>query len=147
MPPTHTPETDLRLFFHPRTIAVIGATDDKRKPGYALLMKVKARAERDGARVYGVNPRLNDIDGIACFPTLADVPGEIDVAVIMIGDAEQGLRDVVAKAGRFAIIFTAGFREVGVYRRHARLDGEWRDCVIVEKLLGEARDHAENDAI
>jgi phosphinothricin acetyltransferase len=32
----------------------------------------------------------------------------------------------------------AGFREVGVYRRHAKLDGEWRDCVVVEKLLGEA---------
>jgi phosphinothricin acetyltransferase len=31
-----------------------------------------------------------------------------------------------------------GFREVGVYRRHGRLDGEWRDCVIVEKLLGPA---------
>jgi L-amino acid N-acyltransferase YncA len=31
-----------------------------------------------------------------------------------------------------------GFREVGVYRRHARLDGEWRDVVIVERLLGEA---------
>jgi len=107
------PETDLRLFFHPRTIAVIGATDDKRKPGYALLMKVKARAERDGATVYGVNPRLNDIDGIPCFPALGDVPGEIDVAVIMIGDAEQGLRDVVAKGARFAIIFTAGFREIG----------------------------------
>ncbi|MPY89016.1 MAG: GNAT family N-acetyltransferase [Luteitalea sp.] len=34
---------------------------------------------------------------------------------------------------------TLGFREVGVYRRHARLDGAWRDTVIVEKLLGEAR--------
>ncbi|MCC6178971.1 MAG: N-acetyltransferase [Chloroflexi bacterium] len=32
----------------------------------------------------------------------------------------------------------AGFREVGVYYRHGKLDGEWRDCVIVEKLLGEA---------
>ncbi len=32
-----------------------------------------------------------------------------------------------------------GFREVGVYRRHGQLDGEWRDCVIVERLLGEAR--------
>jgi L-amino acid N-acyltransferase YncA len=31
-----------------------------------------------------------------------------------------------------------GFREVGVYRRHARLDGEWRDVVIVERLLGAA---------
>jgi L-amino acid N-acyltransferase YncA len=33
-----------------------------------------------------------------------------------------------------------GFREVGTYRRHARLDGAWRDVVIVERLLGEARD-------
>ena len=33
-----------------------------------------------------------------------------------------------------------GFREVGIYRRHARLDGEWRDVVIVERLLGAARD-------
>ncbi|MCC6174038.1 MAG: N-acetyltransferase [Chloroflexi bacterium] len=32
----------------------------------------------------------------------------------------------------------AGFREIGVYHRHGKLDGEWRDCVIVEKLLGEA---------
>ena len=32
----------------------------------------------------------------------------------------------------------AGFRVVGVYRRHGRLAGEWRDCVIVERLLGEA---------
>jgi L-amino acid N-acyltransferase YncA len=32
----------------------------------------------------------------------------------------------------------AGFEEVGVQRRHGRLDGEWRDCVLVERLLGEA---------
>jgi len=31
-----------------------------------------------------------------------------------------------------------GFRTVGIYRRHAKLDGEWRDCVVVERLLGEA---------
>ena len=34
----------------------------------------------------------------------------------------------------------AGFRVVGVYRRHGTLDGVWRDCVIVEKLLGPALD-------
>lgn len=31
-----------------------------------------------------------------------------------------------------------GFRDVGIYRRHARLDGEWRDVVVVERRLGEA---------
>jgi L-amino acid N-acyltransferase YncA len=31
-----------------------------------------------------------------------------------------------------------GFRHVGTYRRHGMLDGQWRDCVIVERLLGDA---------
>jgi L-amino acid N-acyltransferase YncA len=35
-----------------------------------------------------------------------------------------------------ALCRALGFREVGTYRRHAQLDGEWRDCVIVELLLG-----------
>jgi phosphinothricin acetyltransferase len=39
-----------------------------------------------------------------------------------------------------ALCRSLGFREVGTYRRHGKLDGEWRDCVIVERLLGEAAD-------
>jgi phosphinothricin acetyltransferase len=37
-----------------------------------------------------------------------------------------------------ALLTAVGFREVGVYRRHGRLDGEWRDVVIVERLIGDA---------
>jgi phosphinothricin acetyltransferase len=37
-----------------------------------------------------------------------------------------------------ALCRSLGFREVGTYRRHAQLDGEWKDCVIVEVLLGPA---------
>ena len=37
-----------------------------------------------------------------------------------------------------ALCRSLGFREVGVYRRHGKLDGQWRDVVIVERLLGEA---------
>jgi len=32
----------------------------------------------------------------------------------------------------------AGFEEIGIQRRHGRLDGEWKDCVLVERLLGDA---------
>jgi phosphinothricin acetyltransferase len=39
-----------------------------------------------------------------------------------------------------ALAYRHGFREVGVHRRHARLDGEWRDVVVVEVLIGEAAD-------
>jgi phosphinothricin acetyltransferase len=39
-----------------------------------------------------------------------------------------------------ALARASGFREVGVERRHGRIDGQWRDCVPVERLLGEAAD-------
>jgi phosphinothricin acetyltransferase len=44
--------------------------------------------------------------------------------------AENGASRAVHRA--------AGFTEVGIQRRHGRLDGEWRDCVLVERLVGEA---------
>src|SRR5437588_3258376 len=93
--------TDLDLFFHPRTIALIGATDDKRKAGYALFRKIVDRSEREGTKVYPVNPRIEEIDGIKSYPSLAEVPDDVDVAVVMIGDAEKGVRDAVEKAARF----------------------------------------------
>jgi phosphinothricin acetyltransferase len=39
-----------------------------------------------------------------------------------------------------------GFREVGIYERHGKLDGQWRDCVIVERLLGEAAAEPKDDS-
>jgi L-amino acid N-acyltransferase YncA len=41
-------------------------------------------------------------------------------------------------AASLALMARMGFRVVGTYLRHGRLDGQWRDCVIVERLLGEA---------
>ncbi|HEY3522128.1 MAG TPA: arsinothricin resistance N-acetyltransferase ArsN1 family A [Candidatus Limnocylindrales bacterium] len=47
-------------------------------------------------------------------------------------------RVFIENEGSRKLLRSVGFREVGTYRRHARLDGQWRDCVIVERLLGEA---------
>ncbi len=43
-----------------------------------------------------------------------------------------------SNAASRAVHRAAGFDEVGIQRRHGRLDGEWRDCVLVERLLGDA---------
>ena len=43
-----------------------------------------------------------------------------------------------SNAASRALAHSAGFREVGVYERHGRLDGEWQDLLVVERLLGEA---------
>jgi phosphinothricin acetyltransferase len=48
-------------------------------------------------------------------------------------------RVLVENRASRALMRKTGFREVGIYRRHAQLDGQWRDVVIVEKLLGEAQ--------
>jgi L-amino acid N-acyltransferase YncA len=47
-------------------------------------------------------------------------------------------RIFTSNAASLAVHRAAGFEEVGVQRRHGRLDGEWRDCVLVERLLGDA---------
>jgi L-amino acid N-acyltransferase YncA len=49
-------------------------------------------------------------------------------------------RIFTSNAASRAVHRAAGFVEVGVQRRHGRLDGEWKDCVLVERLLGEAVD-------
>jgi L-amino acid N-acyltransferase YncA len=43
-----------------------------------------------------------------------------------------------SNAGSIALARSCGFREVGVHLRHGRLDGDWRDVLVVERLLGEA---------
>jgi phosphinothricin acetyltransferase len=55
--------------------------------------------------------------------------------------AERGFWKLVSRifpenVASLALHERAGFRVVGVYRRHGKLEGAWRDCVIVEKLLG-----------
>ena len=55
--------------------------------------------------------------------------------------AERGFWKIVSRifpenVASLALHERCGFREVGVYKRHGQLDGEWRDCVIVERLLG-----------
>jgi L-amino acid N-acyltransferase YncA len=51
-------------------------------------------------------------------------------------------RVFTTNAASRAVHRAAGFEEVGIKRRHGRLDGEWKDCVLVERLLGEAADGA-----
>ncbi len=47
-------------------------------------------------------------------------------------------RIFVENAASRGLMRSLGFREVGIYERHGRLDGQWRDCVIVERLLAAA---------
>lgn len=69
--------------------------------------------------------------------------GLIALDALCAACTERGFWKLVSRifpenAASLALHERAGFRVVGVYQRHGKLDGEWRDCVIVEKLLGDA---------
>jgi L-amino acid N-acyltransferase YncA len=69
--------------------------------------------------------------------------GDALMAAFLPACEAAGFRKVLSRifpenTGSLRLCARHGFREVGVYRRHGRLDGEWRDVVIVERLLGEA---------
>jgi L-amino acid N-acyltransferase YncA len=66
--------------------------------------------------------------------------GRAAMEALIAESAARGCWKLVSRvfpenAASRALCHSLGFREVGVYRRHAKLDGAWRDCVIVELLL------------
>ena len=94
-------------------MAVIGASDNPKRPNAAMTRKIVAWAEEHGATVHLVNPNRDTIDGRPCFTSVLDVPGDVDLAVILVRDAVDAFEEVLAKKARFAVIFAAGFAETG----------------------------------
>ncbi len=68
----------IRNPFEPKTIAVIGATDREDSPVFALQENILA----SGIRLYPVHPDRAAVSGVACYPTIGDVPEAVDMAVI-----------------------------------------------------------------
>ncbi|MEY2477234.1 MAG: hypothetical protein QOG87_2549 [Actinomycetota bacterium] len=122
--PTQLRDLDLSHFFRPRSVAVIGASDTERKPNTAMWRKVRAWGETFGATVYPVNPNRETLDGVTCYKTIADVPGDIDLAAVLVGDAVRVLEEVIDRKVAFAVVFAAGFNEVGAEGEALQADME-----------------------
>jgi phosphinothricin acetyltransferase len=113
---------------------VVVVTDGEEVLGYAT-----ASTYRPGRPFY---------DGIAEFSVYVARSarrrgvGRIALQALEDAWAERGGWKLVSRifpqnTPSLALMRAAGFREVGVYERHGKLDGEWRNCVIVEKLIGQ----------
>ncbi|MDX6673575.1 MAG: Acetyltransferase domain [Solirubrobacteraceae bacterium] len=61
-----------------------------------------------------------------------------DLRVRRASRSDAGAVVAIYNEASLRLVRRCGFREVGVYRSHGRLEGEWRDVVLVELLLGEA---------
>jgi L-amino acid N-acyltransferase YncA len=69
--------------------------------------------------------------------------GRVAMAALIEAAQAAGIWKLVSRVfpenvASLALMARMGFREVGTYQRHGKLDGQWRDCVIVERLLGAA---------
>jgi acetyl coenzyme A synthetase (ADP forming)-like protein len=97
--------------FSPKSIAVIGASSDPGKVGYAVLRNLLPFP----GLLYPVNPHHGEIMGRTSFPSVAAIPGPVDTAVVAIPapGVPALMDDLGSKGVRLVIIVSSGFREVG----------------------------------
>jgi acetyltransferase len=103
----------LDCIFHPRSVAVIGASEREGSVGRTLLWNLIRSPF--GGTVFPVNPQRHSVLGIKSYPDIASVPEVVDLAVIATPAATvpQVIRECVAVGVKGAIIVSAGFKEIG----------------------------------
>jgi acetate---CoA ligase (ADP-forming) len=103
---------NLRAFFEPRSVAVVGASPDPARGGHRIVRNL---LDHFGGQVYAVNPNAAEVLGLATYPTVAAIPGEVDLAVVFIPAAgiPAVVADCVAKGVRAVCIESGGFADAG----------------------------------
>ena len=104
---------NVNYLLNPRSIAVVGASQDEKKNGGRLFRFIVENGF-DG-ELYPINPRASEIRGYKAYPSIKDVPGEIELACIIV-DAKlvpKIMEDCVEKGVKAAIIYSSGFAEIG----------------------------------
>jgi acyl-CoA synthetase (NDP forming) len=134
--PLRLRDVDLDTFLNPRTVAVIGASEQPAKPNTAMTHKVAAWATEHGATFFPVHPTYETVLGYRCYASLEEVPGDLDLAIILTGRAVETFEAVLQRKAKFAVIFAAGFSETGAEGRklEQRLDRLVRSGDV--RLLG-----------
>ncbi|WP_456326971.1 acetate--CoA ligase family protein [Palaeococcus sp. (in: euryarchaeotes)] len=101
----------LDYFFTPRSIAVLGASNDSMKLGYEVFKNLKEY----GDKVYPVNIKDEEVQGVKAYKNVKDIPDEVDLAVIIVPKrfVKQSVIDCGEKGVKGIIVITAGFGEIG----------------------------------
>ncbi|MCL6451877.1 MAG: acetate--CoA ligase family protein, partial [Acetobacteraceae bacterium] len=115
--------TGVAALLSPRSVAVVGASPDLNSAGGRPVRYLKQYGF--AGEIFPVNPKYREVAGLPCYPSVGDIPGEVDLAVISVaaGRCRDVVRDCVAKGVKAALMFAAGFAETGEEgrRREAEL--------------------------
>ena len=104
----------LHDILNPRSVAVIGASRNPTSFSFTYLSIMKNYGYQ--GRIYPINPRADSILGLKCYPTVLDVPDEVDLAVVITGRniASTSVEACLEKGVKGIVLLTGGFAELGV---------------------------------
>jgi acyl-CoA synthetase (NDP forming) len=116
MPKETTPTgiaAEIEAIFHPRSIAVVGASANPDTPGYDYLHSLQTFGY--AGEIYPVNPRAQEILGLPSYPSLREAPEPVDYVISCIPASAvlDLVDDCAAKGARALQLFTARFAETG----------------------------------
>src|SRR5262245_47988086 len=106
--------SSLEPLFRPRSIAVIGASRRRDSIGGAILHNLTQQSFQ--GPVYPVNPNATHVQSIPAYPSIEAIPGEVDLAVVVVPAGPLALEAVEAcgrKGVKALVVISAGYKEVG----------------------------------
>jgi acetyltransferase len=109
----HRKQQKLDHIFQPKTVAVIGASEKAKSVGRTVLWNLLKSPF--GGTIYPVNPKRKNVLGIKAYPSVKDIPEEIDLAIIVIPAkfVPQTIKECAEINIPSAVIISAGFKELG----------------------------------
>jgi acetyltransferase len=105
----------------PKSIAIIGASQDPRKLGNQCLTNILIGGYK--GKVYPVNPKSKEILGLKCYPSIKDIGEKVDVALIFVpaNKVAEVLSDCAVKQVNLIVLITAGFSEIGNFEQEKKV--------------------------
>lgn len=124
---------DLALLCSPRSVALVGASDDPGSIGGRALVNLLKHSDFKG-EVMLVNPKRESVAGMRCWPDVASLPSTPDLLLVSVPatHVNPALRQAAARGVPFAIVYTSGFGEAGPAGR--ALEDEMRGIVASSGL-------------
>lgn len=105
--------TELDPLFHPKRVAVLGASENSNKIGY-LQLKALIDAGFEG-EIYPIHPSATEIQDLQCYGSVENTPEQVDLAILCVGinQVEKCLIECGESGVKAAIVFASGYSEIG----------------------------------
>jgi len=121
----------LEFLFHPDSIALVGASENPLAFGYSFMKQMLNYGF--SGKIYPINPRQSEILGVRAYPSLDEVPGNIDYIIHLIG--VNHAPDVLTQAAR------KGVKAVHIFAGRASETGRLEGKRFEEEILKRAREY------